>query len=123
MVSACTSVPASFSNYGKLNVDIFAPGVQIYSTVPKNEYAKFSGTSMASPEVAGVAALIRSYYPQLSAKQVKHILMNSGTELDMEVLVPGSRENTKNFKELSVTGKLLNAYNALVLADKMVNGK
>lgn len=117
------NLPASFSNYGKLNVDIFAPGVQIYSTVPKNEYAKFSGTSMASPEVAGVAALIRSYYPQLSAKQVKHILMNSGTELDMEVLVPGSRENTKNFKELSVTGKLLNAYNALVLADKMVNGK
>lgn len=116
------NLPAAFSNYGKINVDIFAPGVQIYSTVPKNEYAKFSGTSMASPEVAGVATLIRSYYPQLSAKQVKHILMNSGTELDMEVLVPGSREDTTNFKELSITGKLLNAYNALVLADKMVNG-
>ncbi|NOR29414.1 MAG: S8 family serine peptidase [Lutibacter sp.] len=120
-------LPASFSNYGKSNVDVFAPGVQIYSTFPKNEYQKISGTSMASPEVAGIAALVRSYYPQLSASQVKHIIMNSGTELDMEVILPGSKsKENKNgkkvkFSTLSISGKVANAYNALVLADKMVN--
>ena len=57
------NLPASFSNYGKINVDVFAPGVQIYSTTPEGGYAKFSGTSMAAPSTAGVAALIRSYYP------------------------------------------------------------
>ena len=116
-------LPASFTNYGQKNVDVFAPGVQIYSTVPKNEYAKFSGTSMASPEVAGVATLVRSYYPQLSASQVKHIIMNSGTKLDLEVLVPGKKDEKVNFSTLSISGKVANAYNALVLADKMVNGK
>jgi len=114
---------ATFTNYGQKNVDIFAPGVQIYSTIPNNEYARYSGTSMASPEVAGVAALVRSYYPQLSASQVKHIIMNSGTELDMEVLLPGEKEEKIEFSKLSITGKVANAYNALVLADKMVNGK
>jgi subtilisin family serine protease len=115
------NLPATFSNYGKTNVDIFAPGVQIYSTFPKNEYQKISGTSMASPEVAGVATLIRSYYPQLSASQVKHIIMNSGTTIDMEVLVPGEKGKKAHFSELSISGKVANAYNALVLADKMVN--
>ena len=117
------NLPAVFSNYGKTNVDVFAPGVQIYSTFPKNEYQKISGTSMASPEVAGVAALVRSYYPQLSASQVKHIIMNSGTKIDMEVLVPGEKGKKAPFSELSISGKIANAYNALVLADKMVNGK
>lgn len=114
---------APFSNYGQKNVDIFAPGVQIYSTIPESKYAKYSGTSMASPEVAGVAALIRSYYPKLSASQVKHILMNSGTPIDMEVLIPGKKEEKENFSKLSVSGKILNAYNALTLADKMVHNK
>ncbi len=116
------NLPATFSNYGKLNVDIFAPGVQIYSTVPKNDYKRFDGTSMASPEVAGVATLIRSYYPQLSASQVKHIIMNSGTPITFEVNVPGKKEK-KKLSELSISGRVLNAYNAVVLADKMVNGK
>jgi len=118
------NLPASFSNYGQKNVDIFAPGVQIYSTVPENKYAKYSGTSMASPEVAGIATLIREYYPQLSASQVKHIIMNSGTQVDMEVLKPtgrGQEPKMVNFSTLSITGRLANAYNALVLADKMVN--
>jgi len=65
--------------------------------------------------------LVRSYYPQLSASQVKHIIMNSGTELDMEVLLPGEKEEKIEFSKLSITGKVANAYNALVLADKMVN--
>jgi cell wall-associated protease len=117
------NLPATFSNYGKLNVDVFAPGVQIYSTVPQNKYAKYNGTSMASPEVAGIATLVRSYYPQLSASQVKHIIMNSGVDVDMEVLVPGKKGEKANFSELSISGKVANAYNALVLADKMVSGK
>ncbi|MEX1382799.1 MAG: peptidase S8, partial [Lutibacter sp.] len=61
--------------------------------------------------------------PQLSASQVKHIIMNSGTKLDLEVLVPGKKDEKVNFSTLSISGKVANAYNALVLADKMVNGK
>ena len=117
------NLPATFSNYGKLNVDVFAPGVQIYSTIPKNEYARYNGTSMASPETAGVAALIRSYYPQLSASQVKHIIMNSGTQINLKVIVPGEEDKKVDFSDLSVSGRVINAYNALLLADKMVNGK
>ena len=122
------NLPASFSNYGKINVDVFAPGVQIYSTIPEGEYAKFSGTSMAAPSTAGVAALIRSYYPKLSATQVKHILMNSGTLINLEVIKPGSRSREKPtgekvpFSDLSVSGRVVNAYNALKMADFMVNG-
>lgn len=122
-------LPASFSNYGKINVDIFAPGVQVYSTTPENEYAKFSGTSMAAPSTAGVAALIRSYYPALTASQVKRIIMNSGTKIDIEVIQPGSqsRENPKGtlvpFSNLSVTGRVVNAYNALQMAERMVKEK
>jgi len=114
---------ASFSNYGKLNVDIFAPGLEIYSTIPKNEYKSIQGTSMAAPEVTGVAALVRSYYPQLSASQVKHILMNSGIKVDLEVKLPGGEGEKVPFSDLSVSGRVLNAYNALKMADEMVNGK
>ncbi|MEE9350390.1 MAG: S8 family peptidase [Flavobacteriaceae bacterium] len=110
---------ATFSNYGKTRVDVFAPGLEIYSTVPKdNGYKSIQGTSMASPEVAGVAALVRSYYPNLSAKQVKHIIMTSGIEYKGEVIIPGSKDK-KNFSDLSVNGKILNAYNALLMADQM----
>lgn len=114
-------LPASFSNYGQKNVDVFAPGVQIYSTIPKDEYARYNGTSMASPEVAGIATLIRSYYPQLSASQVKHIIINSATKINLEVLVPGENEEKKSFSNLSVSGGVANAYNALVLAERMVS--
>jgi subtilisin family serine protease len=122
-------LPANFSNYGKKNVDIFAPGVQIHSTFPENEYQSISGTSMAAPSTAGVAALVRSYYPKLTASQVKHILMNSGVKINFEVVKPGSnsRENPNGvmvkFSELSVSGRIVNAYNALIMADKIVNGK
>ena len=114
---------ASFSNYGKLNVDIFAPGLDIYSSVPSNEYKRYPGTSMASPAVAGVAAMVRSYYPELSASQVKHILMNSGIKVDKQVKLPGSEDKMVPFSDLSVSGRVLNAYNALKMADAMVNGK
>ncbi|HIP48551.1 MAG TPA: peptidase S8 [Lutibacter sp.] len=117
---------SSFSNYGKLNVDIFAPGSEIYSTFPKDEYQSIQGTSMASPQVAGVAALIRSYFPSLSASQVKQVIMESGIEFNHDVKLPAGRgEKVKmvNFSTLSVSGKILNAYNAMVMAEKMVNQK
>lgn len=123
------NLPASFSNYGKKNVDVFAPGVQIYATFPDNDYQSISGTSMASPATAGVAALVRSYYPELTASQVKRILMNSGTKIDLNVVKPGSqsRENPEGelvpFSSLSVSGRVVNAYNALRMADRMVNGR
>jgi subtilisin family serine protease len=114
---------ATFSNYGKLNVDIFAPGLDVYSSVPSNEYKRYPGTSMAAPAVSGVAAMVRSYYPELSASQVKHILMNSGIKVDKQVKLPGSEDKLVPFSDLSVSGRVLNAYNALKMADAMVNGK
>ena len=110
---------ASFSNYGKKNVDVFAPGLEIYSTFPKNNYESIQGTSMAAPEVAGVAALIRSYYPKLSASKVKQIIMDSGIVYTNEVIKPGSENEKVNFSDLSVSGKIVNAYNALRMAEKM----
>jgi subtilisin family serine protease len=109
---------ASFSNYGKNNVDIFAPGMKIYATTPLNTYEYLQGTSMASPNVAGVAALIRSYYPSLSANQVKQVIMDSGTSLTNMISV-GEDRHKANFTEVSKTGKIVNAYNALLLAEKM----
>ncbi|GAB7256028.1 S8 family serine peptidase [Polaribacter sp. OB-PA-B3] len=117
------NLPATFSNYGKMNVDVFAPGVDIYATFPKNEYEAISGTSMAAPSAAGVAALVRSYYPQLSASQVKHILMNSGLKVNFDVIKPGTKDEKVPFSDLSVSGRVVNAYNALIMADRIVNGK
>ncbi len=118
-----TMMVADFSNYGKNNVDIFSPGVKIYATTPNNTYQYLQGTSMASPNVAGVAALIREYYPKLTAKQVKEIIMASGTEVTFDVAVGGDPEKKKKLSDLSRTGRIVNAYNALVLADKVSKGK
>ena len=106
---------AYFSNYGKINVDIFAPGVDIYSSMPNNKYKFQDGTSMASPVVAGIASLIMSYFPRLSAKKVKEIILESGIDIDLEI---GKLGDKKNFNEYSKSGKLINAYNALILASK-----
>ena len=113
-----SSLVANFSNYGKTNVDVFAPGTKIWSTTPNNEYEYLQGTSMASPAVAGVAAIIRSFYPNLSAAQVKQVIMNSGLTTNAKVIVGGDSSNTKNFKELSTSGKMVNLYNALILASQ-----
>lgn len=110
---------AEFSNYGKTNVDVFAPGTKIWSTTPNNEYEYLQGTSMASPAVAGIAAIIRGYYPQLSASQVKQVIMDSGLTTNATVIVGGDRSNTKKFESLSTSGKMANLYNALILADQI----
>jgi len=110
---------ANFSNYGTEDVDVFAPGVQIYATIPDNQYKYLAGTSMASPNVAGVAALIRSYYPTLTATQVKQILMESGIPTNIEVVLAGEKGNKRSFSKASKSGKMVNAYNALLMAEKM----
>lgn len=109
---------ADFSNYGQKNVDIFAPGVKIWATIPNNKYVFENGTSMASPNAAGVAALVRSYYPKLTASQVKHIIMDSGTPISTTVAVGEKKENVA-FPTTCVSGKIVNAYNALLMADQM----
>ncbi len=107
---------ASFSNYGKNEVDVFAPGVQIYSSVPGgNTYGNASGTSMACPLVAGIAALTLQYYPNLSAKQLKYVIEKSAIQPDQKVMKPGSDEKV-NLSDLSKTGGIANACEALKLA-------
>ena len=114
-----SDVVASFSNYGKINVDVFAPGVKIWATTPLSTYEFLQGTSMAAPAVAGIAAMIRSYYPKLSAPQVKQIIMDSGLSTNTQVVLSGEPSNTDSFTNISKSGKMVNLYNALIMADKM----
>src|SRR5665213_736986 len=113
-----STLVANFSNYGKTNVDVFAPGVQIYSTTPGSQYDYYSGTSMASPVVAGLAALIREYYPKLTALQVKDIILQSVSRVDHPVIVKDGSGNRRlvPFSSLCVSGGIVNTYNALLLA-------
>jgi subtilisin family serine protease len=110
------NMKAGFSNYGKATVDVFAPGVQIYSTAPLNEYRNASGTSMAAPAVAGVAAVIRSQFPKLSAGQVKQAIMDSGLTTQANVVVG---ESSEPFTGISKSGRMVNLYNALIIASQM----
>ena len=110
---------ANFSNYGKINVDLFAPGVRIWAPTPLNTYEFLQGTSMAAPAVAGIAAVIRSHYPKLTAPQVKQILMDSGISPNIEVILGGDPSDKKPFRDISKSGKIANLYNALIMADKM----
>jgi len=114
---------SAFSNYGKQNVDLFAPGEEIYTTSTGNTYVSDSGTSLAGPMVSGTAALIWSYYPKLTAAQVKQIIMDSGTAYDLEVIIPGTTDKKVPFSELSKSGKVLNVYNAMQLAEKVSKHK
>lgn len=110
---------ATFSNYGQKSVDVFAPGVKINSTLPDSKYKENDGTSMASPVVAGLAALIWSYYPQFTATQIKNIIMNSVTKVEQKVKVKDEGNSKRvTLNEISVSGGVINAYNALLLAQK-----
>ncbi len=116
-----SSLVATFSNYGQ-KVDIFAPGVAIYSTYPSDDYESNDGTSMAAPVVSGVAAVIMAYYPELTASEVKTILLESATRFPERVVYkPGSTEGIL-FSELSSTGGIVNLYNALKLAEARTEG-
>ncbi len=111
-----SEIVASFSNFGKSNVDIFAPGDNIWSTTPNNTYEFLGGTSMAAPNVAGIAAMLRSYYPKIKAKRIKQIIITSGLSITNAVIVAGDPTKRAKFNELSKSGKIANMYNAFKLA-------
>lgn len=116
---------ATFSNYGDRTTDLFAPGVDIYSTMPDNKYERQDGTSMAAPVVSGTAALIMAYYPDLTPQEVRQIILNSSVKYsNQEVLVPSEGNNQGNsertlFPELSASDGLVNVYNALEAAEEL----
>ncbi|RDC62591.1 S8 family serine peptidase [Adhaeribacter pallidiroseus] len=119
---------ASFSNYGKQSVDVFAPGVDIYSLKPNQEYNENSGTSMASPVTTGVAALLFSYFPDLTAAQVRDIILKSSVKYaTLEVAKPGTTKKTEAnlvpFGTLSITGGEVNAYQAVKMAEQLTAQK
>lgn len=113
---------ASFSNYNKEMVDVFAPGLEIYSTIPDNKYEAIQGTSMASPMVAGVAALLKSYYPSLSMFDIRDIIFASVQKIDLDTPKPGTTDQVP-FNSLSNTGGVVNVYNAVKLAEEKANMK
>ncbi len=108
---------ATFSNYGKKTVDVFAPGVAIYSTTPENTYASYNGTSMATPVTAGIAAVLMSYFPTLSAKKIKAIIMESTIPLTVQVKKTDTQALAP-MSELCITGGVVNLYRAFVLAGR-----
>lgn len=113
------SYTASFSNYGKKEVDVFSPGTKIYSTLPGgNNYGNLQGTSMAAPVVAGVAGFILSYYPNLSPEQVKYVIEKSATPIASKVKLPGSDEMVQ-LSDISTSGGIINAYEAVKLASTL----
>ena len=115
--SDCNGMAADFSNYGDQLVDVFSPGVAIYSTVPGSKYMLLDGTSMASPVVTGVVALLQSYFPELSAAEIKEIIMRSVVVPDKQTLMPGTN-NKVDMKKLCISGGIVNAYQAVQLAYK-----
>lgn len=110
---------ASFSNYGDEMVDVFAPGLEIYSTVPQSDYLVTQGTSMAAPMVAGLAALLKSYYPELTMFEIKDIILKSAKSVkERTTPKPGSKDDIA-FKSLSVTGGIANTLNAVLMAEAL----
>ena len=110
-----SELSATFSNYGKDRVDLFAPGVDILSTVPGGGTKRESGTSMAAPVVSGVAALLMSYFPALTATDVKDIILQSARRVDATVTRPGEAGKGP-FNSLSRTGAVIDAYAAVKMA-------
>ena len=110
------SLAASFSNYGRELVDVFAPGVDILSTDGKGGVSRESGTSMAAPVVSGLAALIMAYHPELTAVQVKRLILESATPFRSQMVVRPGGEGRATFGSLSATGGIVNAFNALRMA-------
>jgi cell wall-associated protease len=109
------------SNFGQNSVDIFAPSEDIYVPDATEGHTFNSGTSLGAAIVSGIAGLIRSYYPKLTAAQVKQIIMDSGVSYDIEVIVPGTKDKKVKFSELSKSGKVVNVYNAMKMAKKTSN--
>ena len=118
-------IVATFSNYGKKTVDLFSPGVDIYSTTPKNTYKDLSGTSMATPVACGVAAVLKSYYPKLTPEQIKKILIKSSlkTYKGKKVIKPGTKDELVKFEKLGKNAGIVNMYEAIKMAEKFSKTK
>lgn len=115
---------ASFSNYSDKLVDVYAPGLEIYSTVPQSEYEISQGTSMAAPMVTGVAALLKSYFPELTMFEIKDIILASAQNVsDRSTPLPGDSGTEVPFKALCTTGSIVNVYNAVLMAEEKVASK
>ncbi|MFM7016151.1 MAG: S8 family peptidase [Bacteroidota bacterium] len=117
--SGPSGTAAAFSNYGKATVDLFAPGVEIYSCLPGSKYGNESGTSMACPVVAGVTALVWSYFPTLTAIQIRDAIINSVDVDNSTTPMPGKSKKIVPFNTLSKTGGRINAAKAVENAAKM----
>lgn len=118
-ISTKKNLPAVFSNYGNQNVDIFAPGQDVISTTTESRYEISQGTSFAAPIVSGVAALVWSYYPELTATQIKEIILKSATDVGKKkVKIPGKKTKVR-FRELSASDGVVNTYAAFLLAAEM----
>ena len=113
---AGNDLAATFSNYGITGVDVFAPGFEIYNSVPQSDYAAIAGTSMACPMVAGCAAFLKSYFPNMSMKEIKDVLLETATVYTGQSVVkpggvsrdPNKESATMDFGNLSVTGGVIN---------------
>lgn len=122
----CNGMPAFFTNFGKKNVDIFSPGVDIYSTYRTGTFSYMNGTSMAAPVVSGVAALLKSYFPKLTAAQIKMILCESSKKQPERMVTYPQKDKTKNypkeglFSEMSISGGIVNVYEAIKMADELM---
>jgi subtilisin family serine protease len=110
---------ASFSNYGQRNVDIFAPGLEIYNTVPEGKYESLQGTSMAAPMVSGAAAFLKSYFPSLTMKQIKDIILESGKSYAGSMHVKPGTDRKVDFATLSKTGKIVDLKAAVKMASAL----
>ena len=117
------SNPASFSNYGPKSVDVFAPGKDVYTCFPGSKYDYISGTSFACPVTTGVAALLRAYFPELSAAEIKKVILKSVNKIDKKVPLPSDETKLVKFNKLCKTGGVIDTYNAFLLAEKMYNKK
>lgn len=117
--SGMDQTPCSFSNYGAKTVNVFAPGLEIYNTIPDNKYKWLQGTSMASPVVAGLAAVIRAYYPHLTAVQVKSVIESTVVKPEQKVIKPGTKKKKTKYKKLCTSQGIVNINNALKAASQI----
>lgn len=109
------TLAATFTNFGQTTVDVFAPGVNLNSTIPGNRYAVFSGTSMACPSAAGVAALVWSQWPELTAEEMKARLTETvRSRAGLLVRLPSDHTKDVPFESLSMTGGIVDAFKALL---------
>jgi cell wall-associated protease len=114
------NLAADFSNYGKNSVDVFAPGKDIYNTIPNNKYKKLDGTSMAAPMVAGVAAVLKSYYPKLTMQEIKDIILKTSKNYgETKQLLPGSENEKVSFSTLTKSGGVVDLFEAVKFCETL----